>query len=61
MELAGEPHLCFFSTEDINIGDELLYDYGDKTKDVLRDNKWLVSYTPTLSTNYLIAETDMLV
>ena len=24
----GRPHLCIFATKDINIGEELRYDYG---------------------------------
>jgi len=25
----GKPHLCLFAIHDIEIGDQLLYDYGD--------------------------------
>ena len=25
----GRPHICFFATEDVEVGAELRYDYGD--------------------------------
>ena len=37
----GEPHLCFFASKEVNVGDELLYDYGDRRKEVLEANEWL--------------------
>ena len=38
IDIAGTPHLCFFSTKVINDGEELLYDYGDRRKDVTLAN-----------------------
>lgn len=29
LEVDKRPHLCFFALTDLNINDELLYDYGD--------------------------------
>jgi histone-lysine N-methyltransferase SETD8 len=40
-ETIGLPKVFFFATRDINPGEELLFDYGDRNKDVLRDNPWL--------------------
>lgn len=39
----GVPRLCLMATKDIAIGDELLYDYGERRKDVLDSNPWLNS------------------
>ena len=41
MDIEGEPHLCFFARKEVNVGDELLYDYGDRRKEVLEANEWL--------------------
>lgn len=30
IEIEGDPHLCIFATRDINVGEELRYDYGEK-------------------------------
>ena len=39
--VSNTPHLCFFAYRDINIGDELRYDYGSK------DLEWRKKeYTP---------------
>ena len=42
IDIAGTPHLCFFSTKVINDGEELLYDYGDSRKDVTLANTRLL-------------------
>lgn len=36
-------HLALFATSNINVGDEILYDYGDKRKSVLISNPWLLT------------------
>ena len=41
VSVEGEPHLCFFASKLIKEGEELVYDYGDRRKDVLEENKWL--------------------
>ena len=30
-QLKDTPHICFFSNSTINLGEELLYDYGDRS------------------------------
>ena len=30
-----------FARKEVNVGDELLYDYGDRRKEVLEANEWL--------------------
>lgn len=38
----GIPRLCLMALRDIEIGEELLYDYGERRKDVLDSNPWLI-------------------
>ena len=35
------PRVVFLASKDIAIGEEILYDYGEKRKDVLEKNPWL--------------------
>lgn len=35
------PHLCFFASTDIKKGTELVYDYGDRSKESLTNFEWL--------------------
>ena len=35
------PRVAFLASRDIAIGEEILYDYGEKRKDVLQNNPWL--------------------
>jgi hypothetical protein len=37
----GEPRILFFAIKDINPGDELLYDYGERRPEVVKDFPWL--------------------
>ena len=39
----GVPRLCLMATRDIKVGEELLYDYGERRKDVLDSNPWLIT------------------
>ena len=41
VEIGGVPHLCFFTSKCVNIGEELVYDYGDRRRIAIEDNKWL--------------------
>ena len=43
IEVHGQPHLCFFAKKKIEIGDELLYSYGERRRKVLQENLWLLS------------------
>lgn len=38
----NQPHIVFFSSKDINAGEELLFDYGDRDTDSLQQNPWLL-------------------
>jgi len=40
----GVPYLILCASEDIQIGEELLYDYGDRSKKSLDDHPWLASW-----------------
>jgi len=35
----GVPHLCLFAVNDICVGDQLLFDYGDDTDHLFWRNK----------------------
>ncbi|KAL1132558.1 hypothetical protein AAG570_010510 [Ranatra chinensis] len=37
----GKPHLVLVAKDNINIGDELTYDYGDRSKESLQHHPWL--------------------
>ncbi|CAH1165861.1 unnamed protein product [Phyllotreta striolata] len=37
----NKPRLVLIAKEDINIGSEILYDYGDRSKESLRHHPWL--------------------
>ncbi len=41
IDVSGSPHLFFRAKRNIEIGEELAYDYGDKRKDVLLANPWM--------------------
>ena len=41
VEVDGSPHLVFLAKKDISVGDELLYDYGDRSKNSLQHHPWL--------------------
>jgi SET domain-containing protein len=36
-----EEHLCFVAKRDIEAGDELLFEYGDRRRNVCNQNQWL--------------------
>lgn len=40
-EVKGYPRVFFVARKDIECGDELLFDYGDRDKAVLHHNPWL--------------------
>lgn len=37
----GRPHLVLLAKEDIKEGEELTYDYGDRTRESLINHPWL--------------------
>ena len=39
----GVPRLCLIAFRNIEIGEELLYDYGERRKEVIESNPWLMS------------------
>ena len=42
-ELNSKPHLCFIAKKNIDINEELLYAYGERRRNVIKDNPWLLS------------------
>lgn len=43
VEVDNKPHICFFATRKITVGEELQYDYGDRGRMSIADNPWLLS------------------
>lgn len=43
IELNGIQHLILVAKRDIEVGEELLYDYGDRTPATVENNPWLVN------------------
>ncbi len=41
MEQNGKPYLCLIAKKDIQIGNELQYDYGDRRRVVTNSFPWL--------------------
>lgn len=40
-EIDGMPHLIFLASRDIRANEELLYDYGDRSKEAIAAHPWL--------------------
>ena len=40
--LCNQPRIIFLAKRDIKVGDEILYDYGDRSQDSIRDHPWLL-------------------
>lgn len=43
VSIKDRPHLILETNRDVKAGEELLYDYGERSKDVLRFHQWLKS------------------
>ncbi|XP_067014797.2 histone-lysine N-methyltransferase Set8 [Anabrus simplex] len=41
--IKNEPHLVLIAKEDIRVGEEVTYDYGDRSKESIRYHPWLLS------------------
>lgn len=42
--LDGIPRVAFIANETINIGDDLYYDYGERDREIIKANPWLLDY-----------------
>ncbi|XP_043096826.1 lysine methyltransferase 5Ab isoform X2 [Puntigrus tetrazona] len=40
-EIHGTPHLIFLASRDLRVDEELLYDYGDRSKEAIAAHPWL--------------------
>ncbi|KTF86119.1 hypothetical protein cypCar_00012343 [Cyprinus carpio] len=40
-EIGGTPHLIFLASRDVRADEELLYDYGDRSKEAVAAHPWL--------------------
>ncbi|XP_071520101.1 uncharacterized protein Set8 isoform X2 [Panulirus ornatus] len=43
VEVSGQPHLILIAKHDLEPGTEILYDYGDRSKEALEHHPWLAS------------------
>ena len=43
MEVDGDPYLCLVASRDVEPGEELLYDYGERRDDVVKAMPWLAT------------------
>lgn len=39
--VGDHPYLCLLAARDIVVGEELTYDYGERSEDVMRSHPWL--------------------
>lgn len=42
LKLNGKPAVVLFAIRDIAPGEEILYDYGEKRKEKIKENRWIV-------------------
>lgn len=40
-DMNGVPHLIFLASRDLKVDEELLYDYGDRSKEATAAHPWL--------------------
>jgi histone-lysine N-methyltransferase SETD8 len=43
VEIKSIPHLVLVAKRQIDVGEELCYDYGDRTREAIENNPWLVN------------------
>ncbi|EDO37682.1 predicted protein, partial [Nematostella vectensis] len=41
ISIKGNPYLILVTSQDIKPGEELLYDYGERSKDIIESHPWL--------------------
>ena len=41
VDVDGHPHIIFMASRDIVPKDELLYEYGERSRDIIDANPWL--------------------
>ena len=42
-EIDGDPYLCLMAARDVQPGEELVYDYGERSSEALLSHPWLAS------------------
>lgn len=42
-EVDRRPYLCLIASRDIQTGEELQYDYGERSKDAIEAHPWLTT------------------
>ena len=43
IEVDNRPYLCLLASRDVKVGEELLYDYGERRRGVVQSLPWLAS------------------
>ena len=43
LEVDGHPYLCLMAARDVEVGEELQYDYGERRNDIVKSFPWLAS------------------
>ena len=43
IEVDDTPYLCLMAGRDLKVGEELLYDYGERRGDIVESLPWLAS------------------
>lgn len=43
MEVDGQPYLCLMAKRNIEVGEELQYDYGERRKEIVELFPWLAT------------------
>jgi hypothetical protein len=43
VSIENQPHLVLIAKEDIPAGEEVMYDYGDRSKESIRYHPWLAT------------------
>lgn len=43
VSIKDRPYLILETNRDVKVGEELLYDYGERSKDILQFHEWLKS------------------
>ncbi|KRZ02622.1 Phosphatidylinositol 4-kinase alpha [Trichinella zimbabwensis] len=64
VNIDDNPRIIFVAKRDVEIGEELLYDYGDRRKDAIRAHPWLVErifiHCPQLDADQYVVTNDAL-
>lgn len=43
VEVDGHPYLCLMAAREIRVGEELVYDYGERSREAMDSHPWLAT------------------